>query len=93
MWKQRPVPAFLHEVFGLTQSPAEALGTLVFGVAAVVLLSSMAETPASLPLWRWALGWLLVADVAAGCAANFTRIAGGSGISLKGTAVSETRPR
>ena len=73
MWKQRPVSAFLHEVFGLTQSPAEALGTLVFGVAAVVLLSSLAETPASLPLWRWALGWLLVADVAAGCAANFTR--------------------
>lgn len=65
-------PAVLHDVFGETPDLRELLVAALVGVgAACVLLAGV--SPRELGLVRWLLAWLLVADVAAGCIANFTR--------------------
>lgn len=67
------MPASLHNVFGQRQSFVELLGTLLFGLG-VPLALTLLEPAAfhALPLWRSAGALLLVLDIAAGCAANFT---------------------
>lgn len=70
---QEPVriPTHLQDVFGEASSPLEIAATLVFGLGAAVLLVGGLNT-VGLAWWRTALVWVLVADIAAGCVANFT---------------------
>ncbi len=65
-------PAVLHDVIGEAPDPRELVVVALFGVAVATLL--LARLPGSdLGLGRGALAWLLIADIAAGCLANFTR--------------------
>jgi hypothetical protein len=71
---QLRIPAFLHEVFGETQSRAEIALILVFGALgtlAVILLDPWAFDP--LPLWRAVLAALVAFDIFAGAVANLTQ--------------------
>ncbi|MCV0408465.1 MAG: hypothetical protein K5872_19795 [Rhizobiaceae bacterium] len=66
-------PAFLHEVFGERPTMAEMAITLAFGISATAALVMLhPEAVADLPLWRSGLALLLIFDIFAGCAANFT---------------------
>lgn len=68
------IPKALHEILGREQSLLEiglvVLAALGFGAALSV---SAADELAGVPAWRAALAVLLIADIAAGCIANFTR--------------------
>ncbi len=65
-------PAFLHDVVGEAPEPHELVivGLVGIGVASLLLAG---EPVHELGLASWLLAWLLVADIAAGCVANFTR--------------------
>ncbi len=64
----------LHDVFGEVQRPGQLIATLTFGVAVpAVLAVTSPEIVGSVSAWRAMLALLLVLDIAAGCAANFTR--------------------
>lgn len=65
-------PAVLHDVVGEAPEPRELaiVGLVGVGVASSLLAG---EPLRELGLARWLLAWLLVADIAAGCVANFTR--------------------
>lgn len=74
MNKRIQVPASLHEVFGESQSVGELAATLLFGLGlAVGLFLWFPEMTRDLPLWRSGLAFLVILDVFAGSAANFTR--------------------
>ncbi len=73
MWKTTAVPSWLHEVLGETQTPAEILATVLFGVLVPVVLWFHGANAPTLETWRDVVAWLLVLDVSAGCVANFTR--------------------
>lgn len=64
-------PAALHDVFGETPDPRELLVAAIVGIGAASVL--LADIASEVGLARWLLAWLLVADVAAGSIANFTR--------------------
>lgn len=69
-----PIPRFLHEVLGEAQSPGELAAILGAGVGLPVLVAAaFPELTAGLPGWRSALAYLLIADIGAGCVANFTQ--------------------
>ena len=68
------IPAFLHEVFGETQSRAEialVLGLGAVGTALIVVLDPWSFD--LLPWWRVTLALLLAFDIFAGAVANLTR--------------------
>jgi hypothetical protein len=68
------IPAALHEVFGAEQTMGSLIGVLLAGAAgagAFFLLGSDTLIAAGIP--RSAIALLLAFDIAAGCAANFTR--------------------
>ncbi|MBE2254106.1 MAG: GNAT family N-acetyltransferase [Myxococcus sp.] len=67
-------PPALHDVLGEAPSAREVSAVLLFGLgAAAWVMFALSATTASLPWWRVAVAALLVADIAAGCVANFTR--------------------
>ena len=68
------VPKALHEVLGRTQTPPElALVALAaVGLGGGISIAG-ADALAAVPVWRAILAVLLIVDIAAGCAANFTR--------------------
>lgn len=63
-------PKFLYEVLGKKQSVLEVLCTLLFALvgSAIIFL----EADASFSRWQVIVAYLLIADVLAGCIANFT---------------------
>ncbi|KKB77330.1 hypothetical protein VW29_18380 [Devosia limi DSM 17137] len=69
-----PIPHFLHDVFGTSQTPFQLAAIIAFGLAVPVALALQApDLLASLPPWRLVLAGLIIADIAAGCVANLTR--------------------
>ncbi len=68
------IPPFLHDVFGESQTIGELLAVVLFGVGlATLLFVAFPEMTLRLSLWRSVLAYMLVLDIFAGCAANFTR--------------------
>jgi len=68
------MPAFLHDVFGESQTIGELLAIVLFGVGFTTLLFfAFPGMTQKLPLWRSAIAYLLIADIFAGSVANFTR--------------------
>lgn len=68
------VPPVLHDVLGETASPVQIAVIVGFGVGvATVVTELLRPTLPELPGWRVLIGWVLTADIAAGCVANFTR--------------------
>jgi hypothetical protein len=68
------MPSYLHDVFGESQTVGELVAILFFGVGLTTLLFfAYPEMTQSLPLWRSLIAYVLVLDIFAGCAANFTR--------------------
>lgn len=68
------MPSYLHDVFGESQTIGEILAIALFGVGLTTLLFFVfPEMTHNLPLWRSAIAYLLIADIFAGCIANFTR--------------------
>jgi len=68
-----PIPAFLHDVLGDSQSAGALALIAAFGTAVPALLFAMQpDLFSAIPLWRSALAILLIVDIAAGCIANFT---------------------
>jgi ribosomal protein S18 acetylase RimI-like enzyme len=65
-------PACLHDVFGETPDVGELAIVALAGIGGASLLLAGSSLDA-LGLARGLLAWLLLADVAAGCIANFTR--------------------
>lgn len=64
-------PAWLHDVVGEEPSAAEIAAILAFALPTATLALVFARPAVS--SWRIAIAWLLLADIAAGCVANFTR--------------------
>ncbi len=67
------VPAWLHDMFGETQTPLEVLLILGFGLAMTILWFTQSPELAGIPWWKLLLAALLAFDVFSGCIANFTR--------------------
>lgn len=63
-------PKFLFEVFGERQSVLEIACTLAFAVLGSLFVFYAAGMP--LDSWRVAIAFVLIADVFAGCIANFS---------------------
>lgn len=67
------MPQGLHEVFGEQQSAAEIVATLMFALAgSAVMYFGLYQPTHPGVTWMTVPGMLLVADVFAGCVANFT---------------------
>lgn len=67
------VPASLHEVLGERQSWPEVIAILTFAIVGTALIYGLYYTPAEMPAsWRVITGFILIADVMAGCMANFS---------------------
>jgi hypothetical protein len=64
------MPEFLHEVFGEKQSAVELICVIIFAVIGSIIIYSL--TDFELPLWQVVVGFILIADVLAGCIANFS---------------------
>lgn len=64
-------PPWLHDVLGEEPRAVELASILAFALPTATLALWIAR-PAVAP-WRVGLAWLLLADIAAGCVANFTR--------------------
>ena len=68
------MPSYLHDVFGESQTIGELLVITLFGFGfAAYLFFEFPEMTRNLPRWRSAVALLLIADIAAGSVANFTR--------------------
>ena len=68
------VPKSLHEVFGEQQTWLEVTGVVLFALVGSGLIYGLLYTPvAELSVWRSVIAWLLIADILAGCIANFSR--------------------
>jgi len=67
------VPAWLHDVFGETQTVLEVLLIITFGLAMTAVWLTQSPELAGLPWWKLLLAVLLAFDVFSGCIANFTR--------------------
>lgn len=67
-------PSALRDVFGESPSKREILAVLAFGLGATlwVVLALRAEFE-GIPWWRTTIAAFIIADIAAGCVANFTR--------------------
>lgn len=64
-------PPWLHDVLGEEPRAVEITSTLAFALPTATLALWLARP--GVALWRVGLAWLLLADIAAGCVANFTR--------------------
>lgn len=68
------MPSYLHDVFGESQTIGVLFTIVFFGVGfATFLFFMFPEMTLNLPLWQSVIAYLLVADIFAGCVANFTR--------------------
>ena len=68
------VPEFLHDVFGEKQSILEVFASILFALIGTLLIYSLFDIESShINSWRIILGFILIADVLAGCIANFTK--------------------
>ncbi|HAE21724.1 MAG TPA: hypothetical protein DCG47_05295, partial [Spirochaetaceae bacterium] len=68
------IPSALHEVFGEEQTLGSLVGVLLAGsVGATAFYVLGADTLITAGILRTSLALLLAFDIAAGCAANFTR--------------------
>lgn len=68
------MPSYLHDVLGESQTIGEILAIALFGIGfSTLLFLVFPEMTQSLPLWRSIIAYLLIADIFAGCIANFTR--------------------
>jgi len=68
------MPSYLHDVFGESQTIGELLAIVLFGVGFTTwLFFAFPEMTQNLSLWRSVIAYLLIADIFAGCVANFTR--------------------
>lgn len=63
-------PEFLYEVLGEKQSILEISCTIIFALFGSILIYSLADIP--LDNWKTILAFVLIADVLAGCIANFS---------------------
>ena len=63
-------PQFLHEVFGEKQSMLEVSCTVLFALVGSWLVYFVADI--KLDNWQVILAFILIADVLAGCIANFS---------------------
>ena len=71
--KYRAVPKFLHEVFGEKQSLIEIICTLKFAFFGSFLTYFVLYRHTIDEItWATVLGFILIADVLAGCIANFS---------------------
>ena len=66
-------PHWLRDVLGEQFEPIEVMAILAFGLSVATILMLGLPGVSNLPVWRATLAWLLLADIAAGCLANFTR--------------------
>ena len=68
------MPGLLHDVLGEYQTRLELAIVGIFGGGVTaVLLTTHRQVLVDVPMWRTAIAALLIADVAAGSAANLTR--------------------
>ena len=68
------MPQGLHEVFGKQQTAVEIIATLLFALTGTATMYFCLYQPQHPQVnWMTVIGLLLVADVFAGCVANFTR--------------------
>ena len=72
MMTSRSTPQWLRDVLGEHFEPVEVTIVLAFGIGVATTVMLAMPGTGALPLWRAALAWLLVADIASGCVANFT---------------------
>lgn len=77
MFETRSVPPALREVFGETQSPFEVIAILSFSLVATGITwwcyyLPFIEQSARPVLWREIVAFIILADIYAGCLANFT---------------------
>ncbi len=68
-WRLR-APGWLHDVLGEEPSLGEVAATVGFAAATATFALAFADPPVA--GWRLGAAWLLLADIAAGCVANFT---------------------
>lgn len=61
----------LHDVFGETQTWVEVLSTIVFAIFGTWFIFTLADISPS--NWRAGVAMLIIADILAGCIANFSR--------------------
>ncbi|WP_105168487.1 hypothetical protein [Pseudoalteromonas sp. T1lg23B] len=69
------MPKWLHEIFGVQQSKVALLGVSTFmllGSAAVFLLMYYQTPEHAYAWWQYLFGGVVIIDIVAGCAANFT---------------------
>lgn len=64
-------PTWLHDVLGEEPSAWEITAILAFAVPTATLVLALGAP--TVTGWRLFAAWLLIADIAAGCVANFTR--------------------
>jgi hypothetical protein len=64
-------PSWLHDVLGEDPVGAELAAIAAFALPTATI--TMVQARLTVSPWRVALAWLLLADIAAGCVANFTR--------------------
>ncbi|NQY93260.1 MAG: hypothetical protein HRT43_03760 [Campylobacteraceae bacterium] len=68
------VPEFLHDVFGEKQSFIEVFASILFALIGSLLIYNLFYMDNShLSSWKIILGFILIADVLAGCIANFSK--------------------
>ncbi|EGQ7929413.1 hypothetical protein [Vibrio vulnificus] len=68
------IPKSLHEVFGEKQSALEIACVFAFAFVGTAIVYWHLYLPMNAELnWKVALGFVLIADVLAGCVANFTK--------------------
>lgn len=72
MLDERRTPRLLHEVLGERFVPLELVVIAGFG-ASIASLALASLQPSELSLPSAIIAWLLIADIGAGCVANFTR--------------------
>ncbi|HAS8358733.1 hypothetical protein IOC44_22200 [Vibrio vulnificus] len=68
------VPKSLHDVFGERQTVFEIASVLAFAIAGTLLIYWQLYLPTFSELnWKTIVGFVVIADVLAGCVANFTK--------------------
>lgn len=72
--KEIQIPKALHEVFGERQSLIEIIFTILFAIVGSLLIYfQLFREVANSDTWKVIIGFILIADVLAGCVANFSR--------------------
>jgi len=68
------MPKFLHEVFGEQQSVIEIALTVIFSLVGTgVIFYNYSQTHTTELTWQLIASFIIIADILAGCLANFSR--------------------